>query len=363
MDKGEDYISLSQFIFIVQGILVGVYVIKLPNVLVPIAGQDSWISCILAMIYPLYIVLISSYVIKVYPNENILTISRKYFGNIIGNIINFVFGLQFIIYVGTVGSDIVQPVFIYETEFLTEFKIILLVMLISVYNCYKGLNVLAKVNQLVFFITVIFLVFSMLAFKYGKIGNIKPICGSGYINILKGCKDMGYGYSNIELILLVHPLIAINDKNKIKKAAFWAVIISCLMYAWVVFITIIFLGVETVAKTKWTFILVSECMQIPVVNNFRTIFLFIWNMIQFKILANECYFSTFVLNDISKIGRKKLCLYLFPVFLFLPLFFANRLYKEVINQIVNISVIYNICFTTLIALLTFIKNKLKAPCN
>lgn len=359
MDKSEDYISLSQFTFIVQGILVGVYVIKLPNILVPIASQDAWLSCIVALLYPLYIVLISSYVIKVYPNENILSISRKYFGNIIGNVLNFIFGLQFIIYVGTVGSDIIQPVFIYETEFLTEFKIILLIMLISVYNCYKGLNVLAKVNQLVFFITVVFLLFSMLAFKYGKIGNIKPIGSSGFINILKGCKEMGYGYSNIELILLVHPLIATKDKSKIKKSAFVAVIIACLMYTWVVFITIVFLGVETVAKTKWTFILVSECMQIPVVNNFRTIFLFVWNMIQFKILANECYFSTFVLNDISNVNRKKLCLYLLPLFLYLPILFSNRECKDVVNLIVNISVIYNISFTTLIALLTFIKNKLK----
>lgn len=358
MDKSEDYISLSQFIFIVQGILVGVYVIKLPNILVPIASQDAWLCCILAVLYPLYIVLISSYVIKVHPNENILSLSRKYFGNIIGNILNFIFGLQFIMYIGTVGSDIIQPVYIYETEFLTEFKIILLIMLISVYNCYKGLNVLAKVNQLVFFITVVFLLFSMLAFKYGQIGNLKPIGGSGFINILKGCKEMGYGYSNIELILLVHPLIAIKDKGKIKKAAFIAVIIACIMYTWIVFITIVFLGVETVAKTKWTFILVSECMQIPVVNNFRTIFLFIWNMIQFKILANECYFSTFVINDIANVDRKKLCLYLLPLFLYLPILFSNRAYKDVINMIVNISVIYNIAFTTLIAILTFIKNKL-----
>jgi hypothetical protein len=54
--KEQEKLSNGQTIGLLIGFSVGPEFLKLPNLLVPSAGQDSWISAIAALIYPLLIV-------------------------------------------------------------------------------------------------------------------------------------------------------------------------------------------------------------------------------------------------------------------------------------------------------------------
>ena len=55
--------------------------------------SSAWI-----VIYPLYQAILAIYISNKHPTENILTLSKKYCGKFIGNILNFGFLTVFVIY-------------------------------------------------------------------------------------------------------------------------------------------------------------------------------------------------------------------------------------------------------------------------
>ena len=121
----NNYLTSNQLAFLGMGFVVGPALLKLPNELISISGQDSWISAIIALIYPYYVVLISCYIINKHPRQNILMISKKYFGNFFGNILNFIFMMQYILLTGSVTADFVIRSNIYTVPFLSPIKMIL----------------------------------------------------------------------------------------------------------------------------------------------------------------------------------------------------------------------------------------------
>lgn len=300
--------------------------------------------------------LIGSYIIKKHPKSTILELNKKYLGKLIGSIFNFIFFIPFFMYTGTVTSDFISISLVYFLSFLDKIKIGIITIGVSAYTAYKGLKVLGKINETAFYITVCTLSFSFLALKYGNIKNVMPAFNVGIINILKASKETAYGFSNIELFLLIHPFVKSN--TNMKSCGLKAVALTTIIYTWVVFITIFFLGSDIVPKNIYSFIMVAESVQIPIVNNFRAIFMFLWSIVVFKLISTNYYFSTFIMNDLTSINRKKICIYLLPIVFLLSLLFLNVSIKQkIMDSLVPISTLFNIFFISLIAFLTFIKNK------
>ena len=120
--KKQSYLSVSQFALIIFGSIVGVGVLSLPNGVVKVAHQDGWISTLIGGIYPLYIVIIASYIARKFPNDNILILSKKYFGRILGSIFNLIFATYFIFMASMIASYYTNLMRSYTIGFLTSFK-------------------------------------------------------------------------------------------------------------------------------------------------------------------------------------------------------------------------------------------------
>src|SRR5690242_5106690 len=95
-DNGT-YLTSSQLTLILVGSVIGPEVLTLPLALMQHAKQDGWIPCILGSMYPLYLVFMAQYMHKKFPKENVLVISKKYFGKLFGTILNFIFVLYFLL--------------------------------------------------------------------------------------------------------------------------------------------------------------------------------------------------------------------------------------------------------------------------
>lgn len=353
MNKQENgLLTSSQVTCLLFGVTMGAYFLKLPYILIRIAKQDAWISALLGCIYPLYIIFVGSYIIKKHPKDTLLALSKKYLGKLLGGILNFMFLIPFFIYTGTVASDFINISLVYFLAFLDKMKICIITIGVSAYTAYKGLKVLGKINETAFYLTICTLLFSFLALKYGSIKNVMPVFNVGIMNIIKASKETAYGFSNIELFVLIHPFVKSN--TNMKSCGLKAVALTTIIYSWVVFITIFFLGPDIVPKNVYSFIMVAESVQIPIVNNFRAIFMFLWSIVVFKLISTNYYLSTFILNDLTKINRKKLCIYIFPIQIFLSSLFTNASIKQkMMDSLVPISVLFNIFFISLIALLIF----------
>ena len=149
-NKNQSYLTVSQFATIIFGCIVGVGILSLPNGVVKSAHQDGWISTLIGGIYPLYVVIIASYIGKKFPNDNILILSKKYFGRILGSIFNLIFATYFIFTASMIACYYSNLMRSYMMGFLTSFKLLAILFICIIYTVSRDLKVIGRISEICF---------------------------------------------------------------------------------------------------------------------------------------------------------------------------------------------------------------------
>ncbi|NMM62627.1 endospore germination permease [Clostridium sp. P21] len=354
----KNLLTPSEFTYILIGIVFGISAVSLPNSVTASAKQDGWISVIIGAVYPLYVALIAIYVSGKFPKENILVLSKKYLGNVIGNVLNFLFLLSFFIYLPSIISDGGIILKTYALPSISFLKIYSVLLIFVAYAANKGIKVLGKISSFSFLILLGILVPSIAILKQGSLLNVSPILGGGLLNILKSSKGSIYNYSCMEFIFLIYPFI--NDSSKIKSSVLKATGIVCALYTWITFISIYYMGTTIIQKTIWSFFTVIEGIKVEVINNLRYIFVFFWILIELKSIALFYYACIFILQDIKRIKNKELIYVIISVIIIsiTMVYYRDMLSRDKIDQYTTmVSTVYNLIYITFIAALVWIKKE------
>lgn len=356
----QSYLTVSQFALIIFGSIVGVGILSLPNAVVKAAHQDGWISTLIGGIYPLYVVIIARYISKKFPNDSILTLSKKYFGRIFGSIFNLIFATYFIYTASMIGSYYTNLMRNYIVGFLTPFKIIAILFMCIIYASSRGLKVIGRISEISFYLIIILLLSPMLALRETNITNIYPVFGSGISSIFNGSLKSAFSYSGAEIILLIYPFL--KDKSKMLISSLISVTLVIIVYVWCVFITTYYLGPDIVTKHTWSFLLVLGSVTVTVINNYRYIFMTFWSLVAFKSISINTYASLYTLKDFAhKIEMKKICFLIYPLLVYLAFKYGNEISRQNIsNNVQPYYVIFNLLYMTIIAILAFFKEGVKA---
>ncbi|WP_291634154.1 endospore germination permease [Clostridium sp.] len=351
----KNLLTPNEVVFILMGIIIDVTVAGLPND-VMVAKQDGWISALIGGIYPLYIALLAIYVSGEFPKENILALSKKYFGKAIGTILNFLFLISFFSYFPPLISTIAIIIRTEAVPSLTPMKIYLVLFLAGVYLANKGIKVLGRICTITFMLLLAIIIPTISILSQGSYLNVSPIFGSGIVNILKGSLKCGYDYSLLELIFLIYPFI--NDSSKIKSSVLKAAGFTTILYGWIAFISIYYMGKDIIPKTVWSFFTVTVAVKVEIITNFRYIFIYCWLIIAIKSVAIFNYVCVFILEDIKKIKNKKIIYLVLAsvVIILAEIYYGDKLAIDEISKYTSpISTIYNLIYITLIASLIWIK--------
>jgi len=348
-------ITPKEVTYLLIGSMIGVGILTLPNDLVAISKQDAWISAFIGSIYPLYMVIIASFLCKSQPQKNILALSKKCFGKLIGSILNIVFLLYFVVMITSIAFQICMIKGTLIVSFLSIPKILIVILCLAAYTAIKGLKVLARVNQLMFVNTILLCIILATALSKGTILNIYPILGGGVLNIITASKQSMFAYSGIEILFLIYPFIT--DKTKIMKSSINSVLITALIYCWFTFITIFFIGIDIIPKIQWSVNMVPMTVQVPVINNFTFIFIIIWATIMCKTVANNYFSIALILKDFFKKTQMKTIIYvIYPLIFYLTLKYSNSATRtQFLNYIIPKYVLFNIAYVTIIALIIYFK--------
>jgi len=272
MYKGKDtFLTPSQFTFTLKSAMVGIEIMYIPNSIIKFAKQDSWISCILGAVYPLYILFIANYLCKKSYKEDILILSKKCFGNIFGSILNFIFISYFLFMLTSEFSGYIQVFEIYATGFLKNYQMLFTTLIPVTYIVYNGIKPLGRLNEVGFYLTIILLVIPIGILAYGTFLNLMPVFDNSISNILKGSIHTVFPFSGMEVILLIYPFL--KDNKNLLKCGLEAVAIVTFIYTWTVFATIYYLGIEISPKYLWPVLTLADSVHIPIVNSFRFVFI------------------------------------------------------------------------------------------
>ncbi|MCY6370138.1 GerAB/ArcD/ProY family transporter [Clostridium ganghwense] len=351
----NEVLTPSQLIFIVNGLLIGVGILILPNSLVKITQQDACISTAIGAVYPLYICLIITYISKKHPNHNILFLSKKYLGNFMGSIMNLLFLIPFIFIIFTVTPSITNILRIYSAEFLSPFKLIIIITGVCLYTAYNGINLIGEICKIIFYVSLPLIILPLFAVQKSSILNLLPVFGSGFNNILKGSIETLYSYTGLELVLLIYPYV--NDKKKIKNSLLKGIFLTTLIYVWCVFITVYYFGLDLTSKSLWPVLSASEIIDIPIINSFRYLFMLSWTLILLRCITIYCFIAVYILKDfMKKTDTKKIYFFIYPILVFLSTFFTNEITRRnFLVKVTPIMVIFLVIYVSFIALLVRIK--------
>ncbi|HID0778043.1 TPA: endospore germination permease [Clostridium botulinum] len=354
----NDVLTTSQTMVMIAGSMIGIGILSLPANLTKVAHNDGWIGVIIGSLYPFYMVLCALIIFKdnSYKNTNIVEISKTYFGKFFGNLLGLIFTIQFLAYIIITAANISNMLRVYLILFLEQYKLAIPILLISVYTASKGIRVLGRINEVIFYASIPLILLTVLALKQGNILNIKPILGTPISTILKASIEPIYSFVGIEIIFLIVPLM--KDKTKIKSSFLEATAIIVFLYIWLSFVSIYYLGADVAKNLYWPTLSIAETISIPGISNFKFVFMFLWSSIIFKTIANQNYFFYYSLSSIFKKINSTI-LYMI-VFLFATIIVSRLdsfIFLKKINEGVSIFyLVFNLIFITMITIIKIIKN-------
>ncbi|SCN21550.1 Spore germination protein YndE [Clostridium sp. N3C] len=354
---GKDEITYQEYTYIIVGAIFGVGILALPNRLAEVSRQDAWISAAVGGIYPLYIALLTILITKKFPNDNILSISKKVFGNFFGSILNLLFSAHFFVNLIGITTGAMSLSILYIVSFLSVFKISIVVLILAVYGSLLGLKVIGRVNEFMYYLKFILLLIPLVALKDGSMLNVSPIFGSGIKKIIDGSVRSIFAYSGVEVMLLFYPNVKDKDKVFINKATLKSVFVMIVIYTYFTFLTIYFVGPTIVTRSYFAVMLLNEAINLPFINSFRFFFMFIWIMIVFKTIITNYYSCSYIISNFSKkLDIRKICLLLF----FLMIFAISIVHDEAarrafLNKTINYTLVYNLIYVTIITIIIYFK--------
>jgi spore germination protein len=352
----KNLLTPNEVTFILMGIIIDATSANLPNEVIATAKQDGWISVLIGATYPLYIAILAIYVSGKFPKENILVLSKRYLGKTLGTILNFLFLLSFFSYFPALISTLGMIIRTNAVPILTPLKIYVVLLFIGAYASSKGIKVLGRICTITVWMIVGIMIPTIAILKEGSYLNISPIFGTGIVSILKGSLACVYDYSLMELIFLIYPFI--NDSSKIKSSVLKVAGFTAIIYTWITFITIYYMGKDIIPKTIWSFFTVTGAVKVEIITNFRYVFVFFWIIIAIKSVAIFNYVCVFILEDIKKIKNKKIIYVVMAVVVIMiaKTYYGDMLAMEQITKYTSpISTIYNLIYLTLITSLIWIK--------
>ncbi|NFU11542.1 spore gernimation protein, partial [Clostridium sporogenes] len=299
-NKSNSVLTTNQTMVIIVGSMIGIGILSLPTDLTKIAENDGWIAVVIGSLYPFYMVLCAILIFKdsYYHNTNIVEISKNYFGKILGSVFSFVFAFQFFIYMIITTASMSNLLRVHLVLFLEQYKLAIPILLISVYAASKGIGSLGRINEIIFYSAIPLILITFVAIKQGDIINIQPILGTPFPFILKASIETVYSFLGIEIIFLIVPLM--KYKNKIKSSFLKSILIVIIVYIWLNFISIYYLGPDVAKNLYWPTLSIAETIYVPGISDFKFVFLSLWISIIIQTIANQNYFFYYSLTIIFK---------------------------------------------------------------
>ncbi|QCX33147.1 hypothetical protein FDN13_05215 [Caloramator sp. E03] len=353
MKRYNNEITCFQYMYIIQGAMIGVGILSLSSSVCKSAQQSGWISVLLGGIYPVYIVIVSSLIYKNMRYINFYDLNKKIYGKYISYISYFIFILYFIFFSALILSGFTNVLTFSTVKFLPSYMITAITSFAIYISINYGLTYIGRLSEIIFPLTILLLLIPLYFINMGDITNLLPLISS-YEGIIKAMPDTLFSYSGIEICFLIIPFIS--KKKNIIKYGIIGSIITIIMYTVTVLLIINYCGWKLTSKLQYPFLYLVAGADIPVLSNFEPIFIFFWGNKVFQTISACSFTSSYLISQSFNIDYNY-CSLIVCVLIFLTSFFlipeSNR------SKIINISLPYMIITIFLWSLLTLLLSYIK----
>ena len=273
------------------------------EILLNTAHQDSWISILIAIIIGILPITLYSYLKNKYPQQNIIKLNQEKLGKI-GTFLNLILiasTLMFTISSFWIVVNFIDSQYLYQTP--TPIIICILILPV-IYTIIKKFHVFTKVNLIMFYISLFFIII-ILTGLIGNvdINNLKPILNNSPNNILYG--SFCFIGFNILPLFLLSIIPKKNIKNYSPKKSFLFYIISGLSLLNVMFLTISIFGIHLSELYNYpSFHLLKRVSVLEIIDRVESILSLEWFLALFIQIVISLFFIKISIKELFQTKEK-----------------------------------------------------------
>jgi len=310
-DRNGSIITSKQLIFIIVGTQIGIRLLYLPREITAKSAEDAWIAMLLSVVVPIMALYLYDLLGKRMPEMGFTQISQVLFGKFIGSLLTILFIAYIVIFESLVVRIFSEVTKLYLLPQTPLNVIMFMYVFAIVYVGSKGLRVIARLNELMFYLLLLCFLILLIPVGQGDITNILPVGEAGWDKISKGAFMAAHYYAGFGIIMVLYPLI--NKKEEILKAGIIAISITTMIYVVIIIICELVFGVTSMQNELFPGLILLKIVQIPVIERLEFIFLIFWLGMGARPSINMGFAASLMLTQLFNLDEKKYLPYILVV--------------------------------------------------
>jgi spore germination protein KB len=356
-------ISVRQFLMLSITYVISTADVFLPAFIAQESKEDSWIAVIVGTIAALIVVNIFITLGLKFPGKTIVQYSCDILGKPLGKVMGFLYAYFFLLISWAVARELEE---IYVIAFNPESPILIygiIAIIVCAYCLKHGLEVLARLNEILLPIGMIILAFiAVVNLPQVNFSNYLPVFYNGFIPSLRGGLLIQTWLSETVILLMLIPFI--REKQKIRKY----LNISIIILSFTLMTGVLTIGVFGATLTSKLLFPALEYVRYaslgPQIQNLDISIMIVWTSGIFVKIALSYYAGTLALSQLF--GFKSYKSLLVPIGILIVVFasISSRMLVEMLHFLKYDIPIYffvmSFVFPLLLLIVSIIrKNKLK----
>jgi spore germination protein (amino acid permease) len=268
---GFNEITFMQFIFIIHGCQVGIGVFSLPRVLAEKAGTDGWISLLLAWCCNLIASIIIILIFKRYPNDTLPELLIRLFGKFMGKVMIIPVIFYFASFVWIVLSSTMLFIKHWFLPLTPDYVVMILLVAPGYFIAGKGLRVLGRYCELVFYMMIWMFVILMIPLKDSHWIHLLPLIKEGWKPIFQGVETASYSFLGFEVVFFLYPFL--QKKHLAVRGIVIANTITLLLYLEVTLLCFAFFSPDGITEYNEPLFNLLKVIEFHYLERFDMIFL------------------------------------------------------------------------------------------
>lgn len=227
-------ISSNQASLIFCIFTIGLKLSALPSLMYSFAGNDSYITCLIALAFDLVGAIIIINIMHKHPDLTFYDLISRKFGKVVAKIFQLILFLYFFAKCVLVVQELHDYFIATLFEELNPLFFLAVIGLIIFYASTKNFRVIGRLAELIFWPTFCAIIFTLIfPIEDIRLEKLLPIFEQGGYPIYMGLSRTTFAFGDYMILLPLMGQVALNNKSK-KKMSFYAVGVFLFVFAFFV---------------------------------------------------------------------------------------------------------------------------------
>ncbi|MCR2804026.1 GerAB/ArcD/ProY family transporter [Paenibacillus soyae] len=313
--RTDDRITTSQAVVFLTNTVLGAGILTMPrSVTQTTETPDSWLTIFIggAVILPVILLLVK--LSQQFPGQTVFQYAGRIAGKLPGKAICMLLVVYFLVIAGFEIRTLAEVTLFFLLEGTPMWAIVLPFIWLGAYLVGGGINSIARVNQIVFPISMLVLFVSFgVSLRLFDINNLRPVLGEGLLPVFAGLKSSILVYTGCEVILTLvaymeHPRQAV-------KAMIGGITIMLAVYLVTIIVVVGGMSVDSVITSTWPTIDLIRSFEVTgfFVERLEFPLMVIWLMQMFCNFCSFFFQSSLGVSQIFNVSYQPVIYGLLPV--------------------------------------------------